>query len=823
MSLAASRSPSLSAKPLKWWPLALWSAVMAVVVVWSAMTVLRDRDTFMAQAAFRTQSMADIAAEQVLRTVEGADMALHAARIQFRSIGDWSVLANDRTSWQILHDYGKALSAVPILYMVDQAGIIRLHGQSFPFRPISIAEREYFKLHRASTLDQAEISAPVIGAVTGNQVIIISRRLSNPDGGFAGVAGATLRVDAFQPFFQTLSLGDGSIVNLQRGDGVILARHPFLEGAVGSKVDNSKIFPAISEGGVNGAAVTTSPLDGVTRVTAFRRLERYGLVLIAAVPVDSVLGEWRRQTVRLAGMVGAGIVSLTALFVMLLRRYHNEVAARAELKNSEATLSRAQSVAHIGSWQVELPTDQVRWSEETYHIFGLSPGIPVSFAKVMEMIHPDDRDRVREEMNALRNGGAFEVEHRIIANGGEVKWVTARAQLTTSETGEPQEILGTVQDITEKMRAETAIREHQALLLEVQSVANLGYYDYDMRADRWRSSPILDEIFGIGPDYLRSGQGWLDLVAPEMKAELAAYLAEIQAGDHDFDKAYAIVRQSDSTLRWVAGLGRIERDAGGKPVRMVGTIRDITEQRCAEQELRDKAAELERSNTELEQFAYVASHDLREPLRMVSSYVDLLARRYNDRLDDDAREFIAFAKDGATRMDRLILDLLEYSRIGRITRPMLPVALGPVVERALRALSVKIEESGAEIATPPEVLPTVLGDGEELMRLFQNLIGNAIKYRSPERKPVITIEAENTGKEWIITVVDNGIGIEPKYYDRVFLIFQRLHRRGEFEGTGIGLAVCKKIVEHHGGRIWVTSTPGEGTRFSVTLPPIGQV
>ncbi|ARJ66854.1 PAS domain-containing sensor histidine kinase [Magnetospirillum sp. ME-1] len=823
LSLAASRSPSLSAKPLKWWPLALWSAVMAVVVVWSAMTVLRDRDTFMAQAAFRTQSMADIAAEQVLRTVEGADMALHAARIQFRSIGDWSVLANDRTSWQILHDYGKALSAVPILYMVDQAGIIRLHGQSFPFRPISIAEREYFKLHRASTLDQAEISAPVIGAVTGNQVIIISRRLSNPDGGFAGVAGATLRVDAFQPFFQTLSLGDGSIVNLQRGDGVILARHPFLEGAVGSKVDNSKIFPAISEGGVNGAAVTTSPLDGVTRVTAFRRLERYGLVLIAAVPVDSVLGEWRRQTVRLAGMVGAGIVSLTALFVMLLRRYHNEVAARAELKNSEATLSRAQSVAHIGSWQVELPTDQVRWSEETYHIFGLSPGIPVSFAKVMEMIHPDDRDRVREEMNALRNGGAFEVEHRIIANGGEVKWVTARAQLTTSETGEPQEILGTVQDITEKMRAETAIREHQALLLEVQSVANLGYYDYDMRADRWRSSPILDEIFGIGPDYLRSGQGWLDLVAPEMKAELAAYLAEIQAGDHDFDKAYAIVRQSDSTLRWVAGLGRIERDAGGKPVRMVGTIRDITEQRCAEQELRDKAAELERSNTELEQFAYVASHDLREPLRMVSSYVDLLARRYNDRLDDDAREFIAFAKDGATRMDRLILDLLEYSRIGRITRPMLPVALGPVVERALRALSVKIEESGAEIATPPEVLPTVLGDGEELMRLFQNLIGNAIKYRSPERKPVITIEAENTGKEWIITVVDNGIGIEPKYYDRVFLIFQRLHRRGEFEGTGIGLAVCKKIVEHHGGRIWVTSTPGEGTRFSVTLPPIGQV
>ncbi|WP_068431401.1 PAS domain-containing protein [Magnetospirillum sp. XM-1] len=823
MPPATASSSSLSAKPLKWWPLALWVAAMAVVVVWSAMTVIRDREAFLAQAAFRTQSMADLAAEQVLRTVEGADTALQAARIQFRSMGDWDAVSKDRKTWQMLRDYADALSAVPILYLVDQTGAIRLHGQSFPFRPLSIAEREYFKLHRDTPADMAQVSAPVIGAVTGNQVIIVSRRLFNPDGGFAGVAGATMRADAFQAFFQTLSLGDGSIVNLQRGDGVILARHPVRDGAVGSKVDNSKVFPAISEGGVKGTAVTTSPLDGVARVTAFRRIERYGLVLIAAIPVETVLGEWRRQTIRLAGMVGTGILSLTALFVMLLRRYHNEVAARTELKNSEATLSRAQSVAHIGSWQVELPTDRVRWSEETYRIFGLSPGIPVSMAAVMEMIHPEDRERVREGLDALRGGGGFEVEHRIIAASGEVKWVTARAQITKSETGEPLEILGTVQDITEKMRAETAIREHQALLLEVQSVANLGYYDYDMRTDRWRSSPILDEIFGIGPDYPRSGQGWLDLVTPDMRAEMAAYLGEVQAGDHDFDRAYTITRHGDRAPRWVAGLGKVERDADGKPVRMVGTIRDITEQRRAEQELRDKAAELERSNTELEQFAYVASHDLREPLRMVSSYVDLLARRYGDKLGDDAREFIAFAKDGASRMDRLILDLLEYSRIGRITRPMLPVALGPVVERALRALAPKIEESGAEIATPPEVLPTVLGDGEELMRLFQNLIGNAIKYRSPERAPVISIEAENTGKEWIITVVDNGIGIEPKYYDRVFLIFQRLHRRGEFEGTGIGLAVCKKIVEHHGGRIWVTSTPGEGTRFSVTLPPIGQV
>ncbi|KIL99689.1 Phytochrome two-component sensor histidine kinase Cyanobacterial phytochrome B [Paramagnetospirillum magnetotacticum MS-1] len=820
---SASRRSSASAVPIKWWPLVLWGLAMGIVVAWTAVTALHDRDIFMAQAEYRTQSLADLAAEQVLRTIEGADTALKAARTQLRHMGDWEKLSQDHKSWQILRDYGDAMSAVPILYMADAQGIIRLHGQSFPFRPISIVERDYFVAHRADPADIPLISAPITGLVTGNQVIIVSRRITNPDGSFGGVVGATLKADAFQAFFQTLGLGGGAVVNLQRPDGIILARQPFMEGAVGRKVDNSKAFPAIAEGKPRGTAVTDSPLDGLSRITAFQRINRYGLIVITAIPVETVLGEWRRQTIRMSSMVGVGILVLSALFVMLLRRYHTEVAARAELKNSEATLNRAQSVAHIGSWQVDLPSDHVRWSQETYRIFGITPGTPVTFTTVMAMVHPDDRAQVQDAISALLTGAPYDVEHRVITAGGEVKYVAAKALLTTAPTGEPQEILGTVQDITEKKQAEIAIREHQALLLEVQSVAKLGYYDYDIRTDLWRSSPILDTIFGITTDYIRTGQGWLELVAPAMRAEMGAYLLEIQAGQHDFDKVYPIIRPCDGEERWVAGLGKIERDAEGRPTRMVGTIKDITEQHRAEQSLRDKADELERSNTELEQFAYVASHDLREPLRMVSSYVDLLARRYNDKLDDDAREFIAFAKDGATRMDRLILELLEYSRIGRVTRPMLPVSLGGVVERALRALAPKIEECGAEFATPPEVLPTVLGDAEELMRLFQNLIGNAIKYRDPERKPVISIEAENTGKEWILTVIDNGIGIEPKYFERVFLIFQRLHRRGEYEGTGIGLAVCKKIVEHHGGRIWVESTPGQGSRFSVTLPPIGQV
>jgi PAS domain S-box-containing protein len=790
---------------------------MMAVVAWAAESVLQDRKTAMAQAEFRAQSMADLAAEHVLRTIEGADTALRAVRTRVEDRLDWAALAQDRKTWQIVHDYGIALSAIPILYLADDQGSVRVHGQSFPFTPVVISEREYFRFHQSVDRDEAFINPPVIGAVTNRQVVIVSRRLYSADGGFAGVVGATLRADAFQAFFQTLSLSEGAILNLQRGDGIILARFPHRDGAVGSKVDNAKAFPAIAEGKASGAAITTSPIDAITRVTAFRRLNHYGLLVISAIPVEVVLSEWRRQSIRLALTVAAGILSLSALFVMLLRRYHAEVLARAELKSSEETLTRAQKVAHIGSWHVDMVRDTVRWSEETYRIFGIEPGSAITFLEVMAMIHPDDRPGVEEAWAALMAGGGFDLEHRIIAADGMVRWVHARAEITSPGDGAEHELLGTVQDITEKKLAETAIREHQTLLLEVQSVANLGYYDYDMRADHWRSSPILDGIFGIGPDYPRSGRDWLALVSPVMQGEMAAYLSEIQAGAHDFDKSYAIIRPCDGEERWVAGLGKIERDGQGSPIRMVGTIKDITEQHRAEQDLRKKAAELERSNTELEQFAYVASHDLREPLRMVSSFVELLARRYSDKLDDDAREFIAFAKEGVSRMDHLIFDLLEFSRIGRITRPMMPTPLELVLEGALRALAVQIQEAGADVVLTPSALPTVQGDREELTRLFQNLIGNALKYRSPERKPIISIAAERVGREWIVTIADNGIGIESQYWERIFLIFQRLHRRGEFEGTGIGLAVCKKVAEHHGGRIWVNSVPGEGSCFFVAL------
>ena len=257
--------------------------------------------------------------------------------------------------------------------------------------------------------------------------------------------------------------------------------------------------------------------------------------------------------------------------------------------------------------------------------------------------------------------------------------------------------------------------------------------------------------------------------------------------------------------------------------RLVGQVvltQDITERKEAEKKLKRYAEDLKRSNQDLEQFAYIASHDLQEPLRTIAGYTQLIARRYQGKLDEDADEFIHFAVDGATRMQQLINDLLEYSRVETRGKPFTDTDTRIVLERVLNILKIAIEESEAKISY--NGMPTLMGDATQLAQLFQNLIGNAIKFRS-KRPLEIEIDTADEGEEWHFAVRDNGIGIEDRYYDRIFQIFQRLHGRDEYPGTGIGLAVCKRIVERHGGRIWVESEPGVGSAFHFTIPQKGEL
>ena len=309
------------------------------------------------------------------------------------------------------------------------------------------------------------------------------------------------------------------------------------------------------------------------------------------------------------------------------------------------------------------------------------------------------------------------------------------------------------------------------------------------------------------------GKNAAELFAPKKVrtfADLTAVIDNVKGDREEFN----VHREDGSVFSVEVSCSNVSDKAGNIIGRMAFFV-DVTERKQIKKKLKRTLADLKRSNTDLQQFAYVASHDLQEPLRMVASYTQLLEERYQDKLDTDAKEFIQFAVDGALRMQRLINDLLSYSLVGARQKPVKPTDCNSVLSQVIANLSVTIEQNNVIITN--DDLPTVMADASQMQELFKNLVGNAIKFRS-EHAPRVHVSAKQNGNKWLFSVQDNGLGIDPQYNDKIFLIFQRLHSKEEYPGTGIGLAICKRIVERHGGKIWVDSNVGMGSTFYFTLP-----
>ncbi|OGP64175.1 MAG: hypothetical protein A2170_16785 [Deltaproteobacteria bacterium RBG_13_53_10] len=331
-------------------------------------------------------------------------------------------------------------------------------------------------------------------------------------------------------------------------------------------------------------------------------------------------------------------------------------------------------------------------------------------------------------------------------------------------------------------------------------------------------SPACEEVSGFTPqEFYKSPELMESVVHPDDRSLWEKHSHEELDEKNPGPMEFRILTNRGET-RWVSHFCKPVHDHNGKFLGVCGSNRDITSQKRAEEALKIKTEELLRSNAELEQFAYVASHDLQTPLRAISGYIKLLSDRYEGKLDSDAQRFIQRTIDNVARMQRLINDLLSYSRLTTRGHPFERTDCNAVLNEVIDMLHPLVEESRGVITHG--TLPTVMGDGGQLAQLFQNLIANAIKFHDTE-PPQVHIDAQRLDKEWLFSVKDNGIGIDPHYSERIFLIFQRLHTVDTYPGTGIGLAICKKIVERHGGRIWVESKAGEGSTFKFTIPDQG--
>lgn len=357
-----------------------------------------------------------------------------------------------------------------------------------------------------------------------------------------------------------------------------------------------------------------------------------------------------------------------------------------------------------------------------------------------------------------------------------------------------------------------ALHESEDNLIRAQSVAHVGSWTYDLAKDEMHLSVETCRIYGLPDGSVGTYETYLARVSPEDRRSLSeAWQSALEKGGSFAHEHRIKVGKSTRHVRVNAD---ILRDADGRPVRGIGTTQDITERRQVEGELR-------RSNAELEQFSYAISHDLRQPLRMISSYLQLLGISLGEELDAERREYFAFAIDGAKRLDRMLVALLEYSRVGRLGEPPTWVESRAILDEALLFLQPAIAEAEASVSVHG-AWPRVFVRPDEMLRLIQNLVGNAAKFRVAGRTPVITIASRVIGGEWLLSVTDNGVGIHQGQVGRLFQMFQRLQSRATFEGSGVGLALCRKIVEHHGGRIWAESSgEGEGSRFCVVLPLAG--
>jgi signal transduction histidine kinase len=716
-----------------------------------------SRDTkaqLLAEHAGRALAAVDLSLETVVETLK--------ARLPIRKPTIFTQLVIDK--------YRKNLPQVSALLVTDVDGLIVNNSRSFPPPVVNLADRMYFAEQKkwrgvGLYLDRIEISR-----VDHKPFFAMSRPVLDSDGNFQGIVAAIIDPQYFAHLYDPHGEEAREFALLERDDGSALAGAGLSDEALLDR--NHDPLSSVDQNDASTYEVRGFPAK---------------IVLVGKPIIGSP---------QFATFVAMDLGLLLVMTVMAL--YLATRAARQAAAVDREAQARRTAEARLLSAIESAPAGFALYDQDDRLV--LSNDLYTGLKDAQEFLQWRTERHCRgtgEPILRLRDGRWILIRERRTKEGGTVSFYSDITGLKERE--EQLERLNQVQrlfvDALEHIPSSLMLCDPEDRILFCNGATR--QYFPQVEGLLVSGTPFEDLLLA------QVGNGYLPSSTTNPAQWIEERMAEHRAGNTDAVHAYA-------DERWAQVVER--RTENGCTI---GIRTDITEIKRKSSETEEHSRDLQRSNAELEQFAYVASHDLQEPLRMVASYCQLLQRRCKDKLDKDANEFIDFAVEGAKRMQQLINDLLNYSRVGRKGNGLAPVPVGEVVNLALANLRGAISDANVRIEIGD--LPIVIGDRPLLAQLLQNLISNAIKFRR-EEPPVIRIGAALEDSFWHFTVEDNGIGIEPEYLERVFLIFQRLHERSKYPGTGIGLAIAKKVIEQHGGRIWIDSVPGQGSRFHFTLP-----
>ncbi|MCF8042167.1 MAG: PAS domain S-box protein [Desulfarculaceae bacterium] len=853
-------------------PRALWLAMTFVVAVllfalgWMTYLGYQDR---LATAEQGTANSANALAEHMLRTMEGAEQVLYRAAALAKDVS-WAQIAGSRKLCDQLRAVAASSPQIQAIWLADLTGQVRLISDRFPAPAIDISSRGYFR----RTIAQGKgyhVGNPRRSGTTGRPYFSMAVALAGPGGKLRGVVAGAVTPPYLDDFAESLRLGRRGRAELITLEGVILTQAPARDWKPGATISHARVKQWLHDQITWGTYISRPLPKRGEHLVAFERLGSLPLAVVVTTSLSEVgQGYWRDNWARLAFSL-LGIVLIALVFVALIRRakvlaattvsldeLQQEMKARqlAERTGRESSQAYRAIYENLADGLVLLDLDgQVLDCNHAFlERYGYSAD-QMQGRTLEGLVGVDQPELLGEMLQAAAQGQGVQRECRDQRKNGQVFF--SEINTTVVSMQDQKRLMAILRDTTKRRQAED---KRERLLTRLEALWELyEHLDEPQAKISEKALATLLAITGSRHAFLgRVEQDRQRLVLEEYSrgvhgdcrtrqdsahfplADAGLWAEAIRRQESFIENNYAdggalhkglpqghlairnfmaspIVREGE-----VVSLVCLANKPGGfdeDDELMVDSFATgywlLLERQQMERDLEEKAQQLERSNIELQQFAYVASHDLQEPLRMVSSYVQLLNRRYGDKLDQDAKEFIGFAVDGAERMRMLIQDLLAFSRVTTKGQPLEPTDSGRVLELALSNLQVIIGETGTKVEKGE--MPQILADQGQLVQVFQNLVQNAIKFHGPQ-PPVVRIGAQAADGQWLFSVSDNGVGIEEQYFERIFIIYQRLHSKTEYGGTGIGLALVKKIVERHGGRIWVESSPGQGSTFYFTIP-----